>query len=149
MLQLILRCHNNAFVFSQAKYCDTHFIYISCNGNVHATVEEYQRCFPDSRIPSKGVFSCDHQCLKLVVFQVSVCSLTEKWYLILTYKRTFLRWFREAHDHPLVELPLSSACHIFRCGKLYIKKRYTLITICRFNILNRETLHKVRVCANE
>ena len=36
---LIMRCRNNTYVFSQAKYCDTHFIYVFCNGNVRPAVE--------------------------------------------------------------------------------------------------------------
>ena len=45
------------FVFSHVKYCDMHFVYGFCNGNARAAVEEYQRCFPDRRIPSRGVFT--------------------------------------------------------------------------------------------
>jgi len=33
-----------------------HFVYGFCNGNAHTAVEEYQRRFPDRRIPSRGVF---------------------------------------------------------------------------------------------
>jgi len=49
------------FVFSQVEYCDIHFVYGFCNGNAHAAVEEYQRHFPDRRIPSRGVFTRIHQ----------------------------------------------------------------------------------------
>jgi len=46
------------FVFSHVEYhCDMHFVYVFCNGNAHAAVEEYQRSFPDRRIPSRGVFT--------------------------------------------------------------------------------------------
>ena len=44
------------FVFFHVEYCDMHFVYGFCNGNAHAAVEEYQRRFPDRRIPSRGVF---------------------------------------------------------------------------------------------
>ena len=40
-----------------------------------------------------------------------------------------MRWFREVHDCPLVELPLASACHLCRCGELYMQKIYILIMI--------------------
>ena len=46
------------FVFSHVEYCDMHFVYGLCNSNAR---EEYQRRFPDRRIPSKGVFTRIHQ----------------------------------------------------------------------------------------
>jgi len=48
------------FVFSYVEYCDMHFVYGFCNGNARAAVEEYQRHFPDRRIPSRGVFTRIH-----------------------------------------------------------------------------------------
>jgi len=45
------------FVFSHVEYCDMHFVYGFCDGNARAAVEEYQRCFPDRRIPSRSVFT--------------------------------------------------------------------------------------------
>ena len=45
------------FVFSHVEYCDMHFVYAFCNGNARAAVEEYQRGFPDRRIPSRGVLT--------------------------------------------------------------------------------------------
>jgi len=38
-----------------------HFVYGFCNGNARAAVEEYQRRFPNRRIPSRGVFTRIHQ----------------------------------------------------------------------------------------
>jgi hypothetical protein len=48
------------FVFSHVEYCDMHFVYGFCNGNARAAVEEYQRRFPDRRIPSRSVFAHIH-----------------------------------------------------------------------------------------
>ena len=48
------------FVFSHVEYCDMHFVYGFCDGNAHATVEEYQRHFPDRRISSQSVFTRIH-----------------------------------------------------------------------------------------
>jgi len=45
------------FVFSHVEYCDMHFVCGFCDGNARAAVEEYQRLFPDRRIPSRGVYS--------------------------------------------------------------------------------------------
>src|SRR5215475_14365813 len=52
------------FVFSHAEYCDMHFVYGFCNGNARAAVEEYQRRYPDRRIPSRGVFTRINQTLR-------------------------------------------------------------------------------------
>jgi len=52
------------FVFSHVEYCDMHFVYGFCNGNSHAAVEEYQRRFPDRRIPSRRVFTRINQTLR-------------------------------------------------------------------------------------
>jgi hypothetical protein len=73
------------------------------------------------------------QCMKLVVSQASVCSLKGKRYLTLKYERTFLRWFREVPNFPLVVLYHTAVCCTFRCGKLYMK-----------NILHPYHVQKVR-----
>ena len=52
------------FLFSHVEYCDMHFVYGFCNGNARAAVEEYQRRFPDQRIPSRGVFTHIHQTMR-------------------------------------------------------------------------------------
>jgi len=49
------------FVFSHVEHCDMHFVYGFCDANARAAVDEYQRRFPDRRIPSRGVFSRIHQ----------------------------------------------------------------------------------------
>jgi len=38
-------------------------VYGFCDGNARAAVEEYQRRFPDRRIPSRSVFTRAHQTL--------------------------------------------------------------------------------------
>lgn len=55
-----------------------HFVYGYCDGNACAAVEEYQRCFPKWRIPSKGVFSCAHQTLFEIGCLQSVCVQSER-----------------------------------------------------------------------
>jgi len=52
------------FVFSHVEYCDMHFVYGFCNVNARGDVEEYQRRFPDRRIPSRGVFTRINQTLR-------------------------------------------------------------------------------------
>jgi len=52
------------FVFSLVEYCDVHFVYGFCDGNARAAVEEYQRRFPDRRIPSRSVFMRNHRSLR-------------------------------------------------------------------------------------
>jgi len=51
-------------VFSHVEYCDMDFVYGFCDGNARAAVEEYQRRFPDRRIPSRSVFSRIHQTMR-------------------------------------------------------------------------------------
>jgi len=52
-----------------------HFVYGFCNDNARAAVEEYQRRFPDRRIPSRDVFTrihqtmCDTGCLRSIAVQ--------------------------------------------------------------------------------
>src|SRR5215471_20859338 len=41
-----------------------HFVYGFCDGNARSAVEEYQRRFPDRRIPSRSVFTRIHQTLR-------------------------------------------------------------------------------------
>jgi len=83
-----------SFVFSHLEYCDMHFVYGFCDGNAHAAVGEYQRCFPERRIPSTCVFSYIRQTLRdYFVFQVLLCDLKGRSYERLTHDRTFLRWF--------------------------------------------------------
>ena len=41
-----------------------HFVYGFCDGNACAAVQEYQRHFPDRRIPSRSVFTRIHQTLR-------------------------------------------------------------------------------------
>jgi len=52
------------FVFSHMEYCDMHFVYGFCDGNTCAAVQEYQRRFPDRRIPSRSVFTRIRQTLR-------------------------------------------------------------------------------------
>jgi hypothetical protein len=87
------------------------------------------------------------QYVKLIVFQVSLCSLKRKWYLTSTYERTFLRWFREVQNLLISELPVTFVCCICRCGKFYMGKIYTFITIRGFNIVNQEILLNIGICA--
>ena len=136
------------FVFSHMEYCDMHFVYGFCNGNTHAAVEEYQRRFPDRRIPSRGfLLVLTRHCVILAVFQVLLCGLKGRWYERLTHDRTFLRWFREVHICPLVEWPLASPYHVCRCGELYMKKIYILTMIKGYTFWNQATMLNVGICA--
>jgi len=52
------------FVFSHVEYCDMHFVYGFCDGIARLAVQEYQRRFPDVRIPSQSVFTRTHRTLR-------------------------------------------------------------------------------------
>ena len=66
------------FVFSHVEYCDMHFVYGFCNGNARAAVKEYQRRFPDRRIPSRVVFSRIHQTMRETGCLPSVAVQSER-----------------------------------------------------------------------
>jgi len=78
LLQLILRSCKKPFVFSHVEYCDMHFVYGFYDGNACAAVDEYQRHFPDRRIPSRGVFSRIHQTMRETGFLPSVAVQSER-----------------------------------------------------------------------
>ena len=93
------------------------------------------------------LFVFTRQCMRLAVFQVLLCSLKGRWYERLTHERTYLRWFREVHICPLVEWPLISAYHVWRCEELYMRKIYILTMIKGYNIWNQVTMLSVLICA--
>jgi hypothetical protein len=66
------------FVFSYVEYCDMHFVYGVCNGSGRAAVLEYQRRFPDRRIPSRHVFTRVHQTLRETRYLPSVAVRSER-----------------------------------------------------------------------
>jgi len=76
-----------SFVFSHGEYCDMHFVYGFCDGNARAAVDEYQRRFPDRRIPSRGVFSRIHQTMRETGCLPSVTVQSEREIVPLIYTR--------------------------------------------------------------
>ena len=94
---LVYRVAKMPFVFSHVEYCDMHFVYGFCNGNSRAAVVEYQRRFPDRRIPNRRVFTRIHQTLRDNGCFPSVSVTSERQVVgTITHERTFLRWLREA-----------------------------------------------------
>ena len=69
---------NKTFVFSHVEYCVMHFVYGFCYGNACAAVQEYQRRFPDRRIPSRSVFTRIHQTLRVTGSLPSVSLQSER-----------------------------------------------------------------------
>jgi len=67
-----------SFVFFHVEYCDMHFVYGFCDGYARAAVQEYQRRFPDRRIPSRSVFTRNHQTLRDTGFLPSVSLQSER-----------------------------------------------------------------------
>ena len=119
----VVRSFKNAFcVFPRGILWHAFCVWI-LRYNARAAVDEYQRRFPDRRIPSRGVFSRIHQTMHETCCLPSVAVQSEREvYHWLTRERTFLRWFREVRDCPLVELALASACHLCRYGELYMRE---------------------------
>ena len=135
------------FVFSHVENCDMHFVYGFCNGNARAAVEEYQRRFPDLRIPSRSVFTRIHRTLRDTGSLPSVPLQSERE-VVRTFntERSFFRWFREVRVCPPVEWPLASAFHVYRCGELYMK--ICILTMIKgYNIWNQATMLRVWICA--
>jgi len=66
------------FVFSYVEYCDMYFVYGFCDSSAHAAVDEYQRRFPDRRIPSRDVFPCIHQIMCETGYLPSVAVQSER-----------------------------------------------------------------------
>ena len=108
-------------VFSHVEYCDMHFVYGFCDGNACAAVDEYQRRFPDRRIPSRGVFSRIPQTMRETGCLPSVAMQSEREVVPLINTR---------------ENILEMVCHICSCGDLYMTKMYILIMITENNIWN-------------
>jgi hypothetical protein len=66
------------FVFSHVEYYDMHFVYGYCDGKARVAVDEYQRCFADQRIPSRGVLSRIHQTMRETGCVPSVAVQSER-----------------------------------------------------------------------
>ncbi|EZA49513.1 hypothetical protein X777_12251 [Ooceraea biroi] len=66
-------------VFSNEEYTDIHFVYGFCDGNARAAVREYQRRFPNRRVPDSSVFSNTHLQLR------NPLSLISYFFSILVY----------------------------------------------------------------
>jgi len=67
-----------------------HFVYGFCDGNARAAVY-YQRCFPDRRIPSRGVFSRIHQITREAGCLPSVAVQSEREVVPLINTRENIR----------------------------------------------------------
>ena len=120
------------FVFSHVEYCDMHFVYGFCDDNARAAVEEYQRRFPDRRIPSRSVFTRIHQTLRDTGSLPSVSVQSEREVVrTINTRENILQRFREVRVCPHVEWPLASAYHVCRCGELYTRKICILTMIKR------------------
>jgi hypothetical protein len=118
------------FVFSYVEYCDMDFamaLHVLLLTNTKGVFPTEGFCL--------GVYFLvfTRQCVRLVVFEVLLCSLKGRWYERLT---------------PLAELPLASAYHVCRCGELYVRKIYILIMIKGYNIWNQATMLNVWIKAH-
>ena len=52
------------FTFSVAEYADMIYVYGFCDGNSVHAITEYQRRFPNRRIPTRRVFTRVYQALR-------------------------------------------------------------------------------------
>ena len=107
------------FSFSHVEYCDMNFVYGFCDGNARVAVEEYQRRFPDRRIPSRSVFTRIHQTLRDTVSLPSVSVQSEREVVrTINTRENILQMVQRS---PRLST-LASAYHVCRCGELYMRK---------------------------
>jgi len=66
------------FTFSVAEYADMICVYGFCDGNLVHSVAEYQRRFPNHRIPTRRVFTRVYQTLQDTGTPPGVCIAAER-----------------------------------------------------------------------
>lgn len=59
LITFVTCCQN--MLYSNQEYADMHFLYGFCNGSALAARREYQRRYPQRRIPNVRVFSNVHR----------------------------------------------------------------------------------------
>ena len=85
-----------------------HFVYGFCGGNARAAVDEYQRNFPDRRIPSRGVFSCILQTMRETGCLPSVAVRSEREFVpLIDTRQNILEMVQRS--------PRLSTCRIAYC----------------------------------
>ena len=125
-----------------------HFVYGFCDGNARAAVEEYQRRFPDRRIPYRGVFTCIHQTMRETGCLPSVGVQSEREVVRMINTRGNI--FEMVQRSPRLSTrkwPLALAYRVCRCGELYTRKIHILTMIEGYNIWNQTTMLNVWNCA--
>ena len=135
------------FVFSQVEYCDMHFVYEFCESNPRAAVDEYQRRFPERRIPPRGVFSRIHQTMREngCLSSVAVQSEMEMVRTINT-RENILQMVQRSPRLSTSRIASRIVYHVHRCGELCMRKIYILIMIKGY-IWNQATMLNVWICA--
>ena len=95
------------FLFSHVEYCNMHCVYGYYDGNASAAVNEYRRRYPESRIPSKHVFTRVQQALRdngcLPGFALHCDRETVR---TINTRENILEMAQKVHGCPLVECPL-------------------------------------------
>ena len=136
------------FMFSHVEYCDMHFVYGFCDGNARAAVEEYQRRFPDRRIPSRSVFTRIHQTLRDTGCLQSVGLQSEREVVrTINTRENILPMVQRSPRLSTRRMAFASAYHICRCGELYLTKICILTMIKGYNIWNQATMLSVWISA--
>ena len=135
------------FVFSHVDYCDMYFVYGFCDGNARAAVNEYQRRFPDRRIPSRGVFSRIHQTMRETGCLPSVAVHSEREVVPLINTRENILEMVQRSPR-LSTRRIASRIGVSRMQVWRnLHEIYILIMITGYNIWNQGTLLNVWICA--
>ena len=135
------------FVFSHVDYCDMYFVYGFCDGNARAAVDEYQRRFPDRRIPSRGVFSRIHQTMRETGCLPSVAVHSEREVVpLINTRENILEMVQRSP-----RLSTRRIASRFGVSRMQVWRTlheiYILIMITGYNIWNQGTLLNVWICA--
>ena len=135
------------FLFSHVEYCDMHYVYGYCDGNVSAAVNEYRRCNPERRVSSKRVFTRVQQALRDSGCFPSFALHSERAIVRINTRENIFDMVQKVHVCLLVELPLVLAYQEWTCGERYTKRTGIRTMIREYNIWNQATMLNVWICA--
>ena len=135
------------FLFSHVEYCDMHFVYGFCDGNARAAVQEYQRRFPDRRIPSRSVFTRIHQTLRDTGSLPSVSLQSEREVVrTINTRENILQKVQRSPRLSTRRMTSRIGVSRMQC-EIYMRKIRILTMIKGYNIWNQATMLSVWICA--
>ena len=138
------------FVFSHVEYRDMHFVYGFCNGNARAALEEYQRRFPDRRIPSRGVFNRTsiHQTMRETGCLPSVALQSEREVVrTINTRENILEMVQRSPRLSTRRMASRIGVSRMQVWRTFHEEDLYLTMIKGYNIWNQVTMLNVSICA--